>query len=589
MPTLDIIPPEAAVTLDGLLGERVRRTPGAVAYRHYDKARTQWIEITWREVYAEVSRWQAALAGEGLAPGDRVAVMAPNGLNWICFELAALGLRLVVVPLYSQDRAGNIAYVLGDADVRALLINDEDMWRQVKAHDGRLDDIACVVSLTPPLGAGDGRVRYISDWLPERGGDVVHGDDGSALATLVYSSGTGGPPKGIMLSHANILSNAWSGLQNIPLTPNDLLLSFLPLSHMLERTVGYYAPMMAGAQVAFARSIAELAEDLLAVRPTTLVSVPRIYERVYEGITKHLDQSGPLTGWLFRQAVATGWTAFERAQGRCGWRPRLLLWPLLRQLVAGKIHSRFGGRLRIAISGGAAISEKVATTMLGLGISILQGYGLTEASPIVSVNTSDSNKPQSVGSVLQGVEVRIGADEEILVRGPNVMMGYWQNEEATHEVLDAEGWLHTGDQGRIEENHLYIIGRIKDIIVLDNGEKVCPIDMEQAICDDPLVEQVLAIGDGRPYLIALVVITSGANGDLSAEALERSLLERIDRQLEDFPGYVRVRRLLIADEPWTVENDLMTVTLKRKRGKIMELYRDRIEGIYLEDRHVPPD
>ena len=601
--TSDIIPLDAAVTLDGLMGERVRRTPDAVAYREFEESPNEWVELTWREVYAEVARWQAALAGEGLAPGDRVAVMVPNSLKWICFEQAALGLGLVVVPLYCHDRAGNTAHVLGDANVRALLLEDEGIWGEIRAHDGTLDAIERVISLAAPSGSGDGKLRAVQEWLPEIGGDVVHSSDGSALATIVYSSGTSGPPKGIMLSHRNILSNAWCGLQSIPLSRKDVLLSFLPLSHMLERTVGYYAPMMAGAQVAFSRSISRLPDDLVFIRPTTLVSVPRIYERAYERMVDQLNDGFFLTRWLFDLAVAVGWTDFQRGQGRCGWRLHLLLWPLLRRLVARKVANRFGGRLRIAITGGAAMHEMVAKALLALGIPILQGYGLTEAGPIVSVNKSESNQPQSVGPLLQGVQVRIGADEEILVRGPNVMMGYWQNEEATQEALDAEGWLHTGDKGRIEENHLHIIGRIKDIIVLDNGEKVSPTDMEQAICQDSLIGQALLIGDDRSYLIAVVVLspnalseaksaegTGGADKDMADHgALELLLLQRIEQHLQDFPGYARVRRVLIADEPWTVENDLMTATLKRKRGKITELYRERIEAIYHEDKHLLAD
>ena len=604
--TIDIISCHQAVTLDGLLRERVRRTPDAVAYQEYDAALGEWGQTTWRETYAEVGRWQAALRGEGLEPGDRVGVMVPNGRAWVCFEQAALGLGLVVVPLYCHDRAGNIAHVLGDANVRALLLEDEGMWGEIKEHDHRLDEIECVISLAAPYGTNDDSVRAAQEWLPETGGDVVHGSDGSALATIVYSSGTGGPPKGIMLSHDNILSNTWCGLQGIPVYREDLFLSFLPLSHMLERTVGYYVPMMAGARVAFSRSISELANDLGTIRPTVLVSVPRIYERAYERMADRLSESPFLTRRLFDWAVAVGWTVFQRGQGRCGWRPHLLLWPLLRRLVARKVVNGFGGRLRIAITGGAAMPEAVARTFLALGIAILQGYGLTEASPIVSVNTPEDNEPASVGPILQDMEVRIGEDEEILVRGPSIMMGYWQNEEATHEALEAEGWLHSGDKGRIEENHLYIIGRIKDIIVLDTGEKISPTDMEQAICLDPLIDQALVIGDGHPYLIVLAVLDAKARAQAGVEAgmedgpgaprnmtpedaPEVMILGRIERQLQDFPGYARVRRALIADEPWTVDNDLMTATLKRKRGKIIDLYQDRIEAIYHEDKHLLPD
>ena len=397
-----------------------------------------------------------------------------------------------------------------------------------------------------------------------------------------------------MLSHRNILANADSGLEYVPMYREDVLLSFLPLSHTFERTVGYYAPMMAGATVAFARSIPQLAEDLLTIRPTVLISVPRIYERVYNKIMAGLAEKPPFATRLFNLAVDTGWRRFLRRQGRGGWHPTFLLWPLLDKLVAGKIMARLGGRMRLAAAGGAPLPPAIAKVFIGLGLNLLQGYGLTETSPIIACNTAEDNDPASVGIPLRDVEVRIGENDELLTRGPCVMLGYWENPEATRELIDAEGWLHTGDKARIERNHIYITGRLKEIIVLANGEKVPPADMEMAIALDPLFEQVMVLGDSRPYLSAIIVLNAEqwkalANtlaldpadaAALKSEVLEQAVLERLAGRLGEFPGYAQVRRAACTLEPWSVDNGLITPTMKLKRDRIMARYADEIAAMY---------
>jgi long-chain acyl-CoA synthetase len=561
-------------TLDGLFRERVRRTPDAPAYRAFNPATDAWEGMTWAMVAQEVARWQAALAAESLAPGDRVAVMLPGGFTWIYFEQAALGLGLVVVPIFARDRPGNAAYILKHSGARLVVIGTGQEWQLVVAEDDNLAAVARVVTLAPAAKDEDARLTALDDWLPASGGSLTGTDDAAALATLVYTSGTSGAPKGVMLSHQNILSNVAAGLKSVPVFSDDVFLSFLPLNHMLERTVGYYVPMMAGAEVAFVREIPKIAEDLQIIRPTCIVSVPRIYDRVYETIAETLASKPVPLRWLMWLSAHIGWRAFQYARGRAIWAPDLLLAPLLDRLVAVKVRAAFGGRLRAAISGGAALAGDVARFFIGQGVPILQGYGLTELSPVASVNTIANNDPSSVGPPLSEVEIRIAPAGEILVRGDLVMMGYWQNDKATHDVIDAEGWLHTGDIGRIFEDRLYIQGRIKDIIVLDTGEKIAPTDMEEAIAADPAIGQVLVAGEGQPYLIALVVLADKAAVD------EGTLLARIEQRCRNFPGYARIRQVIVADAPWTLENDLMTATLKLKRQKVLDLYADRIEALY---------
>jgi long-chain acyl-CoA synthetase len=388
--------------------------------------------------------------------------------------------------------------------------------------------------------------------------------------------------------------NTDSALSIVEIYPEDCMLSFLPLSHTFERTVGYYFPMKMGSTVAYARSIPQLAEDLLSIRPTLLVSVPRIYERVYNKIQAGLAGKSPLARRLFNLAVDVGWQRFLYHQGRGNWHPSFLLWPLLDKLVAGKILAKLGGRMRLAVAGGAPLPPAVARVFISLGLNLIQGYGLTETSPIISGNPPDNNDPASVGIPLRNVEVSVGPENELLTRGPCVMLGYWDNPEATRAIIDDAGWLHTGDQVRIEDDHIYITGRLKEIIVLANGEKLPPADMEMAIVLDPLFEQVMVIGDSRPYLGAVIVLNRDQwiscaqqlNLDpddvnsLHDENLENLVCGKLAQLLSEFPGYAQVRRAALSLDTWTVDNGLITPTLKLKRDRILEHHAADVERIY---------
>lgn len=595
-PTQDVISLEAAGTLDGLLQQRVARTPTATAYLSHDKLTGAWIPTRWEEVAAAVARCQASLAAEDLQPGDRVGIQMRNCKEWVYFEQAALGLGLVVVPFYPDDRPDSVAYMLEDAGVKVLLLQDSGQWKRLAAVTGDLPALCRVLIQTSrgePLE--DPRARHMADWLHEEGPALRERDgDPQQLATIVYTSGTTGRPKGVMLSHHNLLSVAHAALEIVEVYCEDVFLSFLPLSHTLERTGGYYLPMMAGSTVAYARSVQQLAEDLQTVRPTALIAVPRIFERVYGRIESQLAKQSTLARALFKAAVAAGWKRFESSQGRGRAGLAALAWPPLERLVAGKITAKLGGRLRLAVSGGAALPPPVARTFIGLGIPILQGYGLTETSPVISVNTPEDNIPTTVGRPLPGIEVTTGEQDELLVRSPGVMLGYWNNPEATAKIVDREGWLHTGDQVHISNGYLTITGRIKDILVLSNGEKVSPVDMEMAIILDPLFEQAMIIGEGRPYLTALLVLnreewealakSQGLSPTNSASlqhgTIQRMVLRRVAEKLADFPGYAKVRRAALSLEPWTVENGLLTPTLKVKRNKVLETYGSQLQQMY---------
>lgn len=598
----DVISLETAKTLDGLFNERVQRSPRKVAYRYFNLVSEQWSCYTWERMNQLVARWQAALEQEALVPGDRVAIMARNCPEWVMFEQAALGLGLVVIPLYTDDRVENAAYVINDADIKLLLLENFHQWQEFFAIRDQIEGLQRIVILRSyELGSfgshHDDRVLSTWDWLPDHdGGAVKHiGNDPDRLATIIYTSGTSGRPKGVMLSHRNILTNASSCLQIIPVLPDDLLLSFLPLSHTFERTSGYYVPMMCGATIAYARSVQQLQEDLLIIRPTLLISVPRIYERVYAGIRAKLAEGSGSARWLFNFAVDVGYSRFECQQRRGYQKLSHILWPLLKKLVADKVMNKLGGRLRFVMSGGAALSPEVSRIFIGLGLPILQGYGMTESSPVACANRLNDNVPASVGLPIPGVEVKLGENNALLIRGPNVMLGYWNNPEATKAVISSDGWLNSGDIASIDaQGHVTITGRLKEIIVLSNGEKVPPADMEAAILRDPLFEQVMLIGEARSYLSVLVVLNParqqdfikqyGLDGNLDNEQqrqeVEEILLNKIAHQTSEFPGYAKIRRIAVVPEPWGIENGLLTPTLKLKRIKVLEKYKAEVDKLY---------
>jgi long-chain acyl-CoA synthetase len=592
-----VIPLESARTIDGLFGERTRRTPDLVACRHFNEQHGNWRDYTWGQIDHQVARWQAALEKDGLKPGDRVAVMLRNSPEWVTFDQAALGLGLVVVPLYTQDRPDNVAYIVNDAGCKVLLFEGVEQWQSLREVRSQLGALTRILAVNAGVDDVDEpRLQSIGAWLPDEGGGTRHVPaNAQALATIVYTSGTTGRPKGVMLSHNNVLSNVEACLSVLTPRQDDVFLSFLPLSHTFERTCGYYLAVMTGSTTAYSRSIPQLAEDLQAIRPTLLISVPRIYERVYGAIRAKLAEGPAFRKKLFDRAIEVGYARFEHAQNRGPWMPSFLLWPVLDALVAKKIRARLGGRLRAAISGGAALPPEISRVFIGLGITVLQGYGLTETSPVSCANRPDDNLPASVGKAVPGVEVKIGANNALLIKGPNIMLGYWNNDAATRQMIQPDGWLNSGDTARIDEQgHVFITGRLKEIIVLSNGEKVPPVDMEAAILRDPLFEQVMLLGEGKPYLSIIAVLNadhwqklcaehhldSAAAGLASSKQVEEIALGRIALNLREFPGYAQVRRVGLTLEPWTVENGLLTPTMKLKRAKVMEKFNAEIDAMY---------
>ena len=594
-------------TLPQLLAYRAASTPDAEAYRAYDNAAQAWISLTWAQARERVGLWTRALAAMGLPTGARVAILLPNGLDAMSIDQATLAHACVPVPLHAIDNPGSIAYILSDCEASLLVLEDVEQWQRIQAVGTPLPQLKGVV-LTRPGAASDMAapvpVVALTDWLARatRHAPLQTPPCAADLAAIVYTSGTTGKPKGVMLTHRNVVSDVKAVLQRIQPTVEDVFLSFLPLSHTFERTAGYYLPMAAGSCVAYARSVALLAEDLRTVRPTVLISVPRIYERVHAKVLERLAPSRLKTR-LFEAAVAVGWQRFCAVHGlpapgadeaRTAGALAKLPWIVLEPLVARPLLEQFGGRVRVAVSGGAPLSPAIARCFLGLGLPLLQGYGMTETAPVVSVNTPRDNRPASVGRALPGVEVRIGENRELQVRGPIVMKGYWNRPEDTARILSSDGWLGTGDQAEIIDGRIYIRGRIKEIIVTSTGEKVPPADLELAITSDPLFEQAFVVGENRPFIACVAVLhreewlrlarevglDAKDPASLNHPAVHKAALDRIAGQTASFARYAVPRAVHFTLEPWTIENTFMTPTLKLKRSNLMGHFAEAIEAMY---------
>lgn len=603
--------PADVATLPQLFAWRVRQTPEAEAYRQYDRQQAAWVSWSWRQVAQQVGNWRRALHAERLPAGARVAILLPNGIDAVCADQACLAAGLVPVPMHALDNPASIEYILRDCGASVIVLDSAGQWLALQAAPpmpalqrvviaGSADEVARLQTAQPSVP-----IVTLEAWLAAAAGTVDVAAPAPAaddVAAIVYTSGTTGRPKGVMLTHRNIVANVRAVLSRFTADPADLFLSMLPLSHTFERTVGYYLPIAAGACVAYVRSIDRIREDLQTLRPTVLVSVPRIYERVYAALQQQLSGSGALQRRLYGCAEQLGWRRFQRQQLRPagGCAPAdALIWPVLDRLVARKVRALFGGRLRLAVSGGAPLPPAVAHGFLAMGLPVLQGYGMTESSPVVCANVPDDNDPATVGRPLDGVEVRIGDDHELQVRAASVMKGYWNRPEDSRKALTEDGWLRSGDQAVIENGRIRIVGRIKEIIVTSTGEKIAPGDLENAVTANPLFEQAYAIGDNRPFIAIFVVLNpeqwaqwaarlgvAAIDASLQTKTVRNAALEEIRALTRHFPRYAVPRVVHITLDKWTVQNSLITPTLKLKRNALAARYAAEIDQIYGTGSHL---
>lgn len=598
---------DGLTTLPELLEHSVSAWGDKEALRQFDRSSNTWESWTYRVLGEHVLEWRRAFAAMGLRPGDRVAILMPNGRDHACADQAALANGLVPVPLHAIDTPGASAFITIDSQACALVTNKLSRWKQIRATGVQMPDLRTVL-ITDPGETEDHEdgvfhVRSRSSFL-EAGKawaeELPPGPLEDDLAGIVYTSGTTGRPKGVMLTHRNVVSNVKATLDCVSPREGDVFLSFLPLSHTFERTAGYYLALATGCAIAYNRSVLLLAEDLKTIRPTVIISVPRVYERIYARVQDKLRKSQPVARKLFDWAVEVGWRDFCRRNGMPmekssrAWLDGVIRATLLRRM-ADTLLSQFGGRLRIAISGGAALNHKVARAFCGLGLPIIQGYGMTEASPIIAGNCVELNQPDTVGKPFSNVEVRLGESSEIQIRGPSIMKGYWHRPEDTAAAFTKDGWLRTGDVGGFTaQGMLQIRGRIKEIIVTSTGEKIPPADLESAIETDPLFDQCWIVGENRPYLTLIAVVnpnewTAFAESlkldpkdpaSLSAAAARTAALRRAKTAAADFPNYALPRAAILTTEVWTIENGLITPTLKLKRGPLGKKFAEDIARVY---------
>jgi long-chain acyl-CoA synthetase len=582
-------------SLTGAFLERIRRTPDLVAYREFTGAR--WHDWTWKDVLQRVECLRAALAAAGLKAGDRIALALPNGTDWVAFDMAALSMGFVVVPLYLDDSPANTAYVLAHAGARLLAIDSVARWQALLPHWADLGDLEHIWIKEAVEGESGGIVRpglvslaHVLEragpppgWLPA---------DPEALATIIYTSGTTGRPKGAMLTQRALLWNADAAVQLIPPRTDDLFLSCLPLAHAFERTVGYYLPMLGGSTVAYSRSIKLIAKDFVELKPTVFLGVPRLYERAVSVVRSQAD-ANLLSRALLEATARLGWRQFECQQGRGAGLGGLQLsaWRFLDRWLAARVRGAFGGRVRVAVSGGAPLPFDVSRLLLACGVPLIEGYGLTEAGPVVATNSVDDNCPGSVGRPLKGVEVKTLATGELVVRSPSAMTAYWKDPGLTEDTVDREGWLHTGDIAEIKGGRVFIRGRLRELLVLSTGEKVLPAEIEARILRSGLFENALVVGSGRPFLVAVVVVSAdglqrltgfGSQGpaDPNAPQVREAALREISSQLNDAARHEQVRAVLLTQDAWSVANGRLTPTLKVRRTLLEKLYGDEIARLY---------
>ncbi|MBF0377030.1 MAG: AMP-binding protein [Desulfamplus sp.] len=574
-----------AVTLFGLFRLRVKYSPDRTAFKYFDKSKKRWISSSWRETALDVAKWQAGLKKENLTKGDRVGLMIKTSYERAIFEFAASGLGLVTVPMPVNGFASkdyNESVIL-DLGIKFLLIEGEEQEKLLLSIRDNSSSIADIYEFFKNIKLV--RLDQINSWLPrtdeEKSFELIditsNPDD---IAVIHYTSGTSGKPKGVVLSYKNLLSNAEAISHHTTVYDDDILVPFAS---------GWLFPIMADCGTAFPRNI----YDLKVIKPTRIVSATRLYEYLYDQINSKLMKKPLWVQSIFKYAVKTGWNLFEYRQGRGDWHFDFLLFPIFDLLIARPVRKILGNRVRSASYAGGVLPPEIYKTFIAFGIPVLNCYGQAEAGPIVSINVVENNIPSSVGKPLKTVDIMI-KNGELLVKSPSVMTGYWNNQSATEAALK-DGWLHTGDMVNIGSNgYLFFVGRMSEVITMENGKKVSPVAIEAVIKADILFDQVMVIGKDRPFLTALVIFNKELLEKIAKslklnprnpltlreKSLKAIILKRIAEKMADYPDYMQIVDVTLLSDEWTAESGLMTVSNKLKRKNIEAKYSEEINTMY---------
>ncbi|MGC2856412.1 AMP-dependent synthetase/ligase [Novispirillum sp. DQ9] len=560
-----------------------------------------WRSRTWAEAAEDVTALANGLIESGIHHGDRIVIVSENRPEWTLADLAILAAGAITTPAYTTNTVNDHLHILNDADAAAVIVSNAKLAGPVLQAAAHARRQPLVVVMEPAGLRQNPGVETLSwDDLRARGAgkhrpDVVARTRRHHTACIIYTSGTGGAPKGVVLTHGAILRNC-AGAHKVLLElglEDEVFLSFLPLSHAYEHTAGQFFPLTLGAQIYYAESVDALSANLLEARPTIVTAVPRLYEVLRQKVLHGVKRQGGSKEVWFNRTVDLGLKR-QRAPQDMTIRERVLD-VLCTLLVRRKVAQRFGGRLKAFVSGGAPLNPEVGMFFTAIGVRILQGYGQTEAAPVISVNIPSHIKMETVGPPLEGVELKIAGDGEICVRGEMVMRGYWNNPETTAQVIDEDGWLHTGDIGELDdEGYLRITDRKKDIIVNSGGDNISPQRVEGFLCLEPEIAQAMVYGDKRPHLVALVVPDAefaaawarqnGRPADLQVlvddAEFRRAMADALDRVNRTLSQIEKIRRFTLVADPFTVENEMMTPTLKIRRHVIRQTYGERLETMY---------
>lgn len=576
------------------------------------KTNDKYEALSWNFVADEVKALALGLISLGVQSGEKVALMMTTQAYWPIWDLSILAARGINVPIYPTNKGTQVAHIINDSQAEILILGSDGLTQEVLAHKDQMANLRFLILSFPNsakyLGECEGlnclsieevrrRGRELGQAQPELYQESWRTVDSEDIASLIYTSGTTGNPKGVILTQNNFLSNAYTAAESIPSPDTHVSLSFLPLSHVLERTAGWYYMLISGITIAYAEGINEVQKNMQEIRPHLMVSVPRLYEKIHHRILENVSKASWLRKKLFYWSIEVG---KERAKLESNHKtiPQTLKWKnkLADKLVFQKIRDAFGGRIDFCISGGAPFPAPLAEFFFAVGIRVLEGYGLTETSPVITCNRRDNYRFGSVGKVIAGVEVKIAKDGEILARGPNVCKGYYNNPEATSELIDEEGWLHTGDIGQLDDKgFLFITDRKKDIIVTAGGKNVAPQVIENLLSADRYIAQAMVYGDNQPYLVAMIVpdfnelksyaLHKGINETeidtlIKVEKIKKKLAKRVAKTLRHLPNYEQVKRILIHPKEFSLEAEELTPTLKLRRKIICNKYKDSILGIY---------
>ncbi len=587
------------MTLVSMFEHSIQHYSNKPALAHKPKGGT-YLDISYTELGKSVDAFSKGLNALGVQKNDRVAILSENRPEWAITDFGSLKAGAVTVPMFSTLTPAQVGYILKDSGAKIICVSTEKQLEKVSAIRDEVPTLEQIIIFDTIEGeTPEGVIQFeaVCELAGEETDSTVSEDD---IATIIYTSGTTGNPKGVMLTHANFISNVQACKSLIDISETDVLLSFLPLSHVFERLGGHYVPLFSGAKIAYAESTFTVAQNMKEVAPTVMLSVPRLYETMHERILRAVQEGSSLKQKIFHWGVSVGSAVSSAIQQ--GKKPSAILQlqqNIADKLVFAKLKAATGGRLRFFVSGGAALPQSIAEFFHAAGILILEGYGLTETSPVISMNHPAQWKFGSVGMPVPGVEVQIAEDGEILTRGPHVMKGYFNNETETAEVINEDGWFHTGDIGIIDaDGFIKITDRKKNIIVLSNGKNVAPQPIESELVQSPFISQILLVGNERKNLAALIVPnfdalkawtsensveTTDQTAMLQAREVQQHIQSEIRSRLTDFSDFEQVRRFTLLEKEFSQENDEMTPTLKLKRNVIIEKYGDAIEGMYPEE------